>query len=357
MANTTISTGLKVAQWSQKFFKEYVRESRYFRYMSESGDNVIYVNKELGKKAGDNITFGLVMELEESGTEGDDQLEGNEENLDNYSDTVTVNQLRHAVSRGEMEQKRTLLDVLEHAQERLKKWAMRQLRDLLTARLLCFNLDGVTTYAASSETQKDAALAANTDRVLFGTLLSNRSTTDHSASLLNVDTTDDTLDTGISGLLARIAETADPKITPLTISEDEEWWVAFIGTNPYRDLKAALDTVHQNAGPRDMKENPIFRAGDLVHNATIFRKIPEMASIGSVGAASAPVYNVAFCGQQAALLGWAQMTRVIRNGRDGRDFGNIRAVGVAEIRGAKKTVFNEKFHGIVQGYVAAAADA
>src|SRR3990167_208968 len=288
MANTTISTGLKVARWSQKLFTEYVRESRYFRYMSKKGDNVIYVNEELGTKAGDNITFGLVMELDGDGVEGDDTLEGQEENMSNYDDTVTVNQLRHAVSVGRMEQKRTMLEVLDVARERIKKWSMKKLRDLITARLLCFNLDGVTTFAASTETQLDAALSANTDRVLFGTLLSNRSTTDHSASLPNVDTTDDTLDTRIGGLLARIAETADPKITPITVSEDEEWWVAFIGTNPYRDMKASLDTIHQNAAPRDLKENPIFRAGDLVHNATIYRKIPEMASVGSVGASSAP---------------------------------------------------------------------
>jgi len=357
VANTTIAAGLKVAQWSDRFFLEYVRESRYFRYMSESGDNVIYVDKDLGKKPGDNITFGLVMELDGDGIEGDDTLEGNEENMANYSDTVTVNQLRHAVSVGRMEQKRTMLQVLDKARERLKKWAMKRLRDLLTDRLACFNLDGTTTYAASSEAQKDAALTANTDRVLFGALLSNRSTTDHSASLLNVDTTDDTLGTGILSLLARVAETADPRITPLTISEDEEWWVAFVGTNPYRDLKSALDAIHQNAAPRDLSENPIFRAGDLVYNATIVRKIPEMASLGSVGAASAPVYNVAFCGQQAVLLGWAEMTRAIRNGRDGSDYGNIRGVGVCEIRGAKKTVYNSVFHGCVQGYVAAAADA
>ena len=82
-----------------------------------------------------------------------------------------------------------------------------------------------------------------------------------------------------------------------------------------------------------------------------------MASLGNIGAASAPVYNVAFCGQQAMLLGWAEMTRAIRNGKDGSDYGNVKGVGVAEIRGGKKTVFNDKFHGIVQGYVAAAADA
>ena len=357
MANTTITAGLRVEQWSNKFFLEYVRESRFYRYMSDGGDNVIAVNKELSAKAGDTITFGLVMELDNSAVEGDDTLEGNEENLDNYSDSVVVNQLRNAVAVGVMEQKRTLLQVLDKARERLKKWAMAHLRDQLIDRFQCYTLDGTTTYASATEANKDAALAANTDRVLFGALLSNRSTTDHSASLLNVDTTADTLDAGIVRLLGRIAENADPKITPLTVSEDEEWWVAFVGSNPYRDLKADLDTVHQNAGPRSMSDNPIWRQGDLVLEATIIRKIPEMASIGTVGASSAPVHKVAFCGQQALCLSWAQMTRAIRNGPEGQDYGNIKGVGISEIRGSKKTVFNSKFHGMVDGYVAAAADA
>jgi N4-gp56 family major capsid protein len=357
MANTTIVSGLQVDQWSNKFFKEYVRENRFYRYMSASGDNVIAVNKELSKKAGDNITFGLVMELSNSAVEGDDSLDGNEENLDNYSDTVTVNQLRNGVKVGRMEQKRTLLQVLEHARERLKKWAMAHLRDELVDRFTCYNLDGTTTFAASTATERDAALAANTDRVLFGALLSNRSTTDHSASLLNVDTTADTFDEDMVSLLQRVAEGADPRITPLTVSEDEEWWVAFCGTEPRRDLKAALDALHLNSAPRDMKTNPIYRDGDLVYNATIIRKIPEMDTLGTLGASSAPIYNVAFCGQQALCLAWAKMTQAIRNGPEGQDYGNQRGVGICEIRGSKKTVFNSVFHGMVDCYVAAAADA
>lgn len=357
MANTTIASGLQVQQWSNKFFKEYVRESRFYRYMSDRGDNVIYVNKELSAKAGDNITYGIVMALSNSGVDGDDTLEGNEEALDNYSDSVTVNQKRNAVSVGRMEQSRTLLNVLEHARERLKKWAMESVRDLLIDRFACYNLDGTTTYASSTEAQKDAALAANTDRVLFGSLLSNRSTTDHSASLSNVDTTADTLDTDIIELLGRIAEGADPKITPLTVGEDEEWWVAFVDSAPYRDLKADMDSLHLQSAPRSLQDNPIYRNGDLLHNATVIRKIPEFASLGNVGASSAPVYNVAFCGQQALCLAWGQLTKAIRNGPEGQDYGNIKGVGISEIRGAKKVVFNSKFHGMVDCYVAAAADA
>lgn len=360
MANTTIASGLKVAQWSNKFFKEYVRESRFYRYMSDKGDNVIYVNKELGAKPGDNITFGLVMELSGSAVEGDSTLESNEEALGNYSDTVTVNQLRNAVAVGYMEQSRTLLQVLEHARERLKKWAMAHLRDRIIERMESYNLDGVTTFAASSAADRDAALAANDDRVVAGKLLSNvtGASGDHSAMLLTLDTTDDLLNTTTLPLAQRVAETADPKITPLTVAEDEEWWVAFAGSNPYRDMKASLDSIHQNAAPRDLKDNPIYRAGDLGYNATIVRKIPEKASLGNLGdSGTTPVHQVSFCGQQAVSLCWAQMTQAIRNGPEGSDYGNIKGVGIREIRGQKKTVFDSKFHGMVDMYVASAADA
>jgi N4-gp56 family major capsid protein len=357
MANTTINAGLKVEQWSNKFYLEYVRESRFYRYMSDKGDNVISVDKQLTGVAGDNVTFGLINDLSNSAVVGDDTLENNEENLGNQSDTVTVNQLRNAVAVGGMEQKRTLLQVLESARERLKKWIMAHLRDELIDRFQGANLDGVTKYVSDTEANKDAGLAANTDRFLFGALLSNRSGSDHSASLLNVDTTTGTFDEGIVSLLGRIAEKADPKITPLTISEDEERWVTFCGSDPYRDLKASLDSIHQNAAPRDMAENPIWRQGDLVYDSVIIRKIPEIASVGNDGASGAPIHTISFCGQQAICLAWGQLTRAIRNGPEGRDYGNIRAVGISEIRGTKLTVFNNVFHGMVHGYVAAAADA
>lgn len=357
MAVTTVAQGLKVARWSKKFFREYVREHRFARYMGEGGNDVIYVTKELTKGAGDNITFGLVSELKGDGVEGDDTLEGQEEDMGNYSDTLTVNQLRHAVAVGHMEQKRTLLDVLEHARERLKKWAMARLRDLLIDRFESVHLDGVTTFGATGEDDRDAFLTANNDRVVFGTLLGNTVPGDFSASLLNVDTTDDTLDRGIISLLKRRAKLAEPHITPITIKEDEEWYVAFVGSNPFRDLKADLDAVHQNAAPRSMKENPIFRDGDLVYESVIVREIPEMDSWGALGAASAPVYPIALCGTQALALGWGEMTRVIKNGPDGQDYGNVRGVGIAEIRGAKKVMFDDVQHGMVLGIVAAAADA
>jgi N4-gp56 family major capsid protein len=362
MAVTTVATagtydqGNVVLQWSRRIFREYIRAERFARYTGKKPNNVFQVIEELGAKPGVTITMPLITRLTGNGVTGDNTLEGQEEALGNYADSITVDQLRHAVRRGNYEQKKTLIGILEEGEYMLKKWCMEQLRDLKIARMLCVHLDGVTAYESTAEADKDAHLAANTDRYLFGTLLGNRSTTDHSASLLNVDTTDDTLDRGIISLCRRIAMTADPHIMPITVEEDREMYVAFVGSNPYRDLRADMDTVHQNAGPRG-ETNKLWRTGDLVYEDVVIREIPEMTSIGNVGNSSAPVYHFAFCGAQAVGLAWAQHTKqIFLNGRVGVDYGNQRGVGVAEVRGAKKTHFNSIQHGMVQGYVAAAAD-
>lgn len=359
VASSTITAGNEVAQWSRRFFKEYVRTERFSRYTGEDPNKVFQVVMDLTKKPGDNVTIALVTRLSNSGVAGDDTLEGNEEALGNYADTITVDQLRNAVAVGRHTQSHTLIDILESGRFMLKKWAMEQLRDLKINRLECPVLTGIVTYADATEAQKDAWLTqqeTNRDRVLFGDLESNTSTGDHSASLANVDTTADTLDSGILSHLKRIAEQADPHITPITVGEDEEWYVAFCGSNPWRDAKTSLDTLHRDAAPRSMTENPLWRDGDLVYENIILRKIPEMDQVSTEGAASAPIYVVAVCGAQAVGLAWGELTHAIRNGPEGSDYGNLRGVGIAETRGAKKVFFNQIQHGIVTGYVAAAAD-
>ena len=59
-------------------------------------------------------------------------------------------------------------------------------------------------YGTASEAQKDAWLVDNADRVLFGAAKSNNSSNDHSASLANIDNTNDKLTPGAISLLSLI---------------------------------------------------------------------------------------------------------------------------------------------------------
>lgn len=364
MTVTTVTTagtydmGNVVSQWSAEIAREYIKNEEFAPWSGKKEGSVFQYKEELTKKTGDNITFSLVAKLSQSGVEDDDTLEGQEENLGNYADTVTIHQLRHAVIRGDHEQSKTMIDILNEGRFMLREWAMEQLRDLKIARMACCHLDGVTTYASATEAEKDSFLTANTDRFLFGELVSNYSTGDHSASLLNVDGTSDTLKRGIISLAKRRAEAASPLIRPIKINGVRQHFVAFCGTNPHRDMKIDLDTIHASAAPRESgMKNPIWRDDDLLYEDVIIRKVPSMTSIGDVGAASVPVYQVAFCGAQAVLVAWGKHIKAIRNGPEGQDYGNLKGVGVKETRGAKKTIWNSIQHGIETVYVAADADA
>ena len=66
MANTTISTAVRAKQWDSKLFAEYVRASRFKRYMGIGENSIIQVKRDLTKKKGDAITVNLIGALDAS---------------------------------------------------------------------------------------------------------------------------------------------------------------------------------------------------------------------------------------------------------------------------------------------------
>ena len=114
----------------------------------------------------------------------------------------------------------------------------------------------IVNYGAASEAQKDQWLQANLDRVLFGDTLDNIDGTggdgggaDHSDSLVVIANTEKLTANKVS-LLKRMAKKADPIIRPVRVNGDEEWYVLFVDSLAYRDLKADMKTVHSDARER-----------------------------------------------------------------------------------------------------------
>lgn len=358
MAYTTVEAGLQVEQWERDFHVEYVRDSRFKRYMGKSSNSIIQTNMVLEGAPGTTITFGLVTRLTGSGVTGDNRLMGNEEALSNYSQEVTINQLRNAVAVGDFEQKKTFIDLLDAARDALKNWAMEKLRDDIIARYMSPHVDGTTTYGSSTEAQKDTWLQNNVDRVLFGAAKSNTAggsgTEDHSSSLANVDSSSDTLSPAMVSLAKRMARDADPHIRPVVIKEDEEWFVLFANKWAFRDFKsnAAYQQAARDGWTRG-PDNPLFRDGDLVWEGMIIREIVEIPVISGVGASSIDVAPNFVCGAQSMFVCWGRRTRAIQQDDD---YGNINGVGVAEIRGVEKATFNSTQHGLLTLYTAGVAD-
>jgi N4-gp56 family major capsid protein len=356
MTLTTVSTANTVKQWDADFYREYIRANRFARYQGTDANAVIQLKEQLTKKPGDAITISLVKALSGGGVTGNSLLEGSEEAISNYGQQVSIQAYRNAVAMTEWEEQKTALALRGAAKPLLKDWAMELNRTHVLTALGSFQQTAggaITSYAGSSETVKDACLAANADRFLFGAAKSNNAANDHSAALANIDNTADKLTKEVVSLAKRMAKLADPIIRPIRVNDDEEWYVMFAGSLAFRDLKASLATAHSDAMQRG-RSNPLFTDGDLVWDGVIIREVPEIAVIAGVGATAIDVAPNYLCGAQALahVIGkrWASKT-------EERDYGFVNGVAIEGFFGTEKLFYNGKQHGVCTVYTAGVADA
>lgn len=222
-----------------------------------------------------------------------------------------------------------------------------------------------TVYTSASESDKDAWLVDNTDRVLFGAAISNH-TTDHSAALGNIDTTSDKLTPDAISLMKRIAKTANPRIRPIRPKSSiggSDGYVLFAPTQMVRDLAANTSFVSANreARARDLT-NPLFSGADYVWENVYIYEIEDIPSLGAVGNSSAVVRPCYLCGAQALGMAWAMRPQTVEE-----EFDYKRKVGLAikqwykveklRFGSGSSDTSDLKDHGVVTGYFAAAADA
>jgi len=274
-----------------------------------------------------------------AGVTGNTVLEGNEEILNARSLKVPVGVIRHAVAVSQWDEQKSVIDLLNAARQVLKNWAMNKLRAdiILSLGAITADADVQISYAAATAAQRNTWLVNNSDRVLFGASKSNN-TGVYATSLTNIDNTADKLTAAQITLAKRIARTASPKIRPIRVNGDEEWYVMLVPSMVFRDLM--LDPVIINSlqyAWNRGSDNPLFTAGDILYDGVIIREIPELPTIPDVGAGATVDAGASYlCGAQALGIAWAQRTKAITNERD---YGFFSGVGVQEIRGVAKLRF------------------
>ncbi len=362
MAQTYAATGLTPQQWDSDFFTDYVRMSRYKRYMGTDEAAIFQLKDDLTKKKGDTVTFALVNELTGNGVTGNSTLKGNEERLNSRSHAITVDVLRHAVAVDDWDVQKSVIDLRNAARVQLRQWAQKKLRDDCTNAL--GQIDGVN-YSASTAGQRNTWWANNSDRVLAGVTANYAG----AAFATDIAKIGNELTPNSLSLMKRLAQSASPKVKPVYVKEmDQEWYVAFVGPRCWRDLTEDSPTTNVlTLANRDARirgvDNPLFTGDSLVWDGMIIREIPEIATLGDIsGSAGVAIEPVYLCGAQAVGLGWAQRTK---STTDTDDYEFLHGVGVQEIRRIEKLRFGTapgadtttpKDHGIVTGFFAAPAD-
>jgi hypothetical protein len=355
MALTTVQSNNKLVVYTKEINREFVRENLFSPYMGDSL-NAIIRRKYEPKQGGEQMNIPLVTKLTNSAI-GVGTLVGNEEKIDNYGMRVWIDWQRNAVVTNKAEEQKDSADVFGEAKPLLSDWGKELQRDHVIQALMALPSESAPTnlgssggqpvngvlYEVASSTQLNTFRSDNVDRILYGAAVSN-SATDHSTSLATIDTTADLFKKAPLALMKRLALNASPAIKPFKTDDGYEWYVAFCGSNTFRDLKADMASMNQDGRPREgssWKNNPIFSDGDLMYDGVIVRQVPEISGHVTdvwngllVGASSTRVEPVFLCGQQAAVCAWGQMAKPTFRKED--DYGFIQGVGIEMAYGMSK---------------------
>jgi hypothetical protein len=373
MATTTTPSDLVLQKWRQNYWLEYVRESGFKPYMgagSEGVTSVIHTAMEL-KPKGKTLTIPLVGRLTSGGVVGNTRLSGAEESLGKHSHSVTIQYRRNAIEFSAQDEHYDSSSARDAARPLLKQWSTEKLRDDVIDAFHSVSFSGATCKTVTTplnswntlatSTENNTWRAANTDRALFGKLISNNAT-DFATSLATIDNTDDKLTPAAIGVMKRLAKTCDPHIRPIRSSMEDgrEYYVMFVGSIPFRDLKndSTIIANNRDARERNVDKNPIFQDGDLIHDGVIVREIPEFPYVTNTN--SVQCGGAFLCGAQAVCAAWGQEPRPTEKKETDYDFftgaGIEEMIGVNKIMRKHGTLGTFKDNGVVTGWFAAVGD-
>lgn len=385
MALTTIQDNNKLVQYRKEITKEYVRENLFSPYMGNDVTSIFRTLHE-AKKGGEQINVPLIGRLHgnaiSTGT-----VTGYEEDIRNYGHRIYVDWARHAVATNDAEEQKTSADIFGEAKPLLSDWGKELQRDEIILALHALPSEsqpsglGTTNgqrvngilYSAASSGEKNTWHTNNADRVLYGDSVANYVAGNHANSLLNI-TASMKFSAAILNQMKRRARMARPRIRPFKLKDGREYFVAFCGSDAFRDFTedpaVYRADLHGRARESDgMKNNPIFQDGDRIINGVIVREIPEMDELTKVAGAGADGIDVApvfLCGQSALALPWARMPTPTF--RENTDYQFVKGTGVKMCYGVAKlaskfpdennpvdTPFKD--WGVFTSYVAASSDA
>ena len=126
MAGTAVANGssLNPTQVAEKVIAHYAERDNFWKkFEGEGPDAIIQVRRDLAKKKGDTLKVHIFGQLAGQGTTGDGTLEGNEESITPYSQSVLIDQMRHGTRiSGAMTDQRSAIELRKEHSIQLGMW-------------------------------------------------------------------------------------------------------------------------------------------------------------------------------------------------------------------------------------------
>lgn len=343
MAQTVIanSSGLNPTWVLEQVIMQYAeRENIFASYIGESPDSIIQKVTQLQKKSGDTVKVTLFSKLQGQGIDGDATLEGNEEALSPFQDTLLINQKRHAVRlAGRMTEQRSAVNLRKQAAYALGTWARDYMSELLTIYLN--GIRGTRTLTVIPVTfsgfANGAPVAPDAAHLLYagagteaGLLASDKMTT---VVLDRVwAKTKLLINAGIPMRFPMVNGVARPLVS--------------IGPEQFYDLQQDPDWVsaQENAAERGIK-NPLFTGASGFWKGMVIKENPAQPLITNANGGANYAQGIllgcqagalAFGGEEGATDGGGGRWRSIQKEFD---FDNQTGFALASILGVKKLQF------------------
>jgi len=194
---------LAVKLWARVLETEALKYTAIRPLIGTDENSVIHLQNALSKGPGDQITYGIVMQLAQAGFTENQLAEGNGESLTTYSDALVINELMGVVgvkSRRTIDQQRIPWDLRDTAKGRLRDWYAKRYS------VEFFNqVCGYTVQSDVRFTGLNAVTAPSATRVI-------RQSGRASDDLL---TSADTFTLGLIDAAKELAITATPQIRPI----------------------------------------------------------------------------------------------------------------------------------------------
>jgi N4-gp56 family major capsid protein len=360
MANTVSIDALRPELWQKELYKDVMDNLFFSKFMGEGENNIIQVKNDLKKSTGDTITVPLTAKLSGNGVTADGELEGNEEAISAYSDSVAIDQIRNAVRlTGRLDEQKNAYNMRTDGKNKLSIWLQefieRQffLKLAGVANTTLTDVNGVVVAGNAAWSNTGAQVPAADTAAGYGDRYLCADFTNGADSLATTDLITPEL---ISRVRVK-AQLSSPQIRPLKI-EGKNYYVLFIHPWQAYDLKnnATYAQAQREAQVRG-DSNPVFTGALGVWDGVIVHEheyVPfldisvagnNFTAAGSGTDISADAFRAILCGQQAGIF--AQTSESMKMVEETFDYKNKVGYATGLIGGIQKLTFNSKDYGVI----------
>lgn len=357
MTSFPVNDALAVKLWSKTLDNEALKYTDIAPLIGDGPNAIIHRKSETSKGPGDQVTYGLRMQLVGAGFTENQLAEGNGESLSIYSDKILINELGHVVgvkNGNTIDAQRVPFNLREEARDGLADWYGKRYS------VAFFNqVCGYTLQTDVRFTGLNAVLAPTAGRILRQ---SSRASDDLLTSL-------DTFTINLIDKAKEMAITATPKIRPVTIMGGKgddgrrdynatltDKYVMYLHPFQVTDLRTStstgqwLDITKAAMMGGRVTGNPIYTGALGEYNGVILRQSYDVTpGISAGGVTVATVNRAVLLGGQAAMIAFGQKDAPGKYRWNEELFDHKRRLEVSAwtIHGIKKTQYNNLDYGTV----------